>query len=238
MTDVGRVRSENEDAFGAFPEHAEGDRLFVVADGMGGHVRGREASTTAVEVVQRTYFARAREAVPDRLARAFEDANRRVYDLACAEDGPSSMGTTGTALALCDGHAYVAHVGDSRAYRVTEAGMEQITRDHTMVEAMRREGLITDDEARTHPRRGALTRAIGVAEAVEVDVADLGAPREGDRFLLCTDGLAEIPATEVRRIVLHNPPQDACARLVDEANARGGLDNATALIVCIACAEG
>lgn len=233
FSDVGRVRDENEDAYGRFPEEVDGDQLFIVADGMGGHTRGREASTTAVERVRQAYFSDARDSVPDRLRRAFKAANRAVYEMASAVDGPGSMGTTGTALALVDEQAYIAHVGDSRAYRFSAAESEQLTQDHTMVESMRREGLLTEQEARTHPRRGTLTRAIGVKPEVEVDVIDLGTPGRDDRFLLCTDGLADIPEEVLREAVLNNDPQTACEALVERANEKGGYDNATALVVCM-----
>lgn len=233
-TDVGRVRKENEDAFGRFPEHdARGapDHLFVVADGMGGHIRGREASATAVDAVHHTYFAHAELPVNERLTRAFESANAQVYEMSGERGRRDTMGTTGTALALVAGRAYVAHVGDSRAYRINEQHTEQLTRDHTMVDEMRREGILTQQEARHHPQRNALTRAIGTEPHVQVDLIEAGVPQAGDRFLLCTDGLASIPVEEIREVVLGHSPQDACEQLVQRANASGGYDNVTALIV-------
>lgn len=233
FSDVGRTRNENEDAYGHFPESSTDatDRLFVVADGMGGHSRGREASTTAIAVMRRVYFA-AREAPAEaRLEKAFQEANAEVYHLADSNGRGDTMGTTGTALAVADGHVYVAHVGDSRAYRINESGDEQLTRDHTMVAEMQREGVITAQEARTHPRRGALTRALGTQPRVAVDVLDLGTVQRGDRFLLCTDGLAGLPVDELSEVVRQHPPQDACESLVQRANAQGGYDNATALIL-------
>lgn len=239
-SDVGRIREENEDAFGHFPEQAsddEADRLFIVADGMGGHSRGREASTTAVEVVQQTYFDTPDRPVTERLTEAFQRANTQVYQMAREDGKVDTMGTTGTALALVDGQAYIAHVGDSRAYRISDEDCEQLTHDHTMVEEMRREGLITKQEARSHPRRGALTRAIGTEPDVRVDVIEAGMLRVGDRFLLCSDGLADIPEEEVRDVVLGYPPQEACEQLVQRANKRGGYDNATALVIYISDAK-
>ena len=240
FSDVGRIRSENEDAYGCFPDEAEapGDQLFVVADGMGGHIRGREASTTAVKIMQRAYFGAPDRPVMERLAQAFEQANAQVYALAQDNEQGETMGTTGTALALQDGVAYVAHVGDSRAYCINEDESRLLTSDHTMVEQMRREGLLTDKEARSHPRRGTLTRAIGAAPSLEVDVMEIGTPRPGDRFLLCTDGLSDIAADELREAVLTLPPQEACEKLVERANEQGGYDNATALIVTFFDAKG
>ena len=233
FSDVGRTRNENEDAYGYFPEQPTdgADRLFVVADGMGGHTRGREASTTAVAVMKRVYFAARGKPTEARLEEAFQEANAEVYHLADANGTGDTMGTTGTALALADGHVYLAHVGDSRAYRINESGDEQLTRDHTMVAEMQREGVITAQEARTHPRRGTLTRALGTQPRVEVDVIDVGTVQRGDRFLLCTDGLADLPADELREAVRQRTPQDACEYLVRCANEQGGYDNATALIL-------
>lgn len=234
FSDVGRTRTENEDTYGAFPAEPTSDvadRLFVVADGMGGHSRGREASTTAVEVLQRIYFGSENRSVEGRLEEAFREANAQVHHLASEGGRDETVGTTSTALALVNGRAYLAHVGDSRAYRIREEESEQLTRDHTMVAEMLRDGLITAQEARSHPRRGALTRALGIQPRVEIDVIDLGAVRVGDRFLLCSDGLADLPEEELRDVMLDYPPQDACEQLVQRANEQGGYDNATALIV-------
>lgn len=233
FSDVGRTRSENEDAYGLFPDTAGevAERLFIVADGMGGHTRGREASTKAVQVIQHTYFAASDRPVMERLAEAFQAANAQVYRMARQDGTDTTMGTTATALAVVDGQAYVAHVGDSRAYRIAGEDIEQLTQDHTMVEAMRREGLLTEQEAQSHPKRGTLTRAIGTEPRVQVDVIDAGELHGGDRFLLCSDGLAGIPDAVLQEVVRDHAPPSACEQLVERANARGGYDNATALVV-------
>lgn len=231
-SDVGRVRDENEDAYGAFLEEAD-DQLFIVADGMGGHTRGREASTTTVEVVEEAYFDGQRGSVTKRLRHAFREANRRVYEMARSGEGPGSMGTTGTALVLAGERVYVAHVGDSRVYCFRGSESHQLTRDHTVAESMYREGMITEEEAQTHPRRGTLTRAIGVNETVEVDVVEVGTSASDDRFLLCSDGLSSLSEEVMQETVLNNPPQSACEQLIERANERGGHDNATAIIVWV-----
>ncbi len=235
-SDVGRVRAENEDACGRFPREDPGaeEQLFIVADGMGGHERGREASTTAVEVVQRTYFAQAGGGGPvlRRLERAVQRANAQVHEQAA--NGRVKMGTTCTALALAEGRLFLAHVGDSRAYRIRNAHLEPLTQDHTLAEDLRREHVLTDDEARTHPRRHVLTRALGIDPILQVDLREGGAGRAGDRFLLCTDGLAEVPEGELLNAVKSHPPQQACEALVQQANERGGRDNVTVLIVAFA----
>lgn len=234
VTDTGVVREENQDAYGHFSPQGETEQLFVVADGMGGHVRGREASTKTISVLQETFFAERNGSVFDRLRRAFHRANSRVYVSSEAGEESDKMGTTATVLALVEGTAYIAHVGDSRAYRYRGGEMQQLTRDHTVVHELRRRGTITEEEARTHPRRGMLTRAVGVASSIEVDLSDAGQLQPEDRFLLCTDGLEDLPQETLRTVVLNHAPQAACEQLVSRANKRGGHDNATALIVHIA----
>lgn len=232
MSDTGRVRDENEDAFGTFTEEASNEHLFIVADGMGGHTRGREASTTAVDVVKATYFKTKTGSVLDRLRQAFHAANRRIYELSMDETGPGSMGTTATALALTDGHAFLAHLGDSQAYRFRKEGSQKLTRDHTVVEEMLREGLISEEDARTHPRRGTLTKAIGTEASVDPDVIDVGPVHQEDRFLICSDGLSDLPDHLLHDIVMSHRPQTACEKLVAHANEKGGYDNSTALVIC------
>ena len=236
LSDVGQVRTENQDAYGHYPVAPGRDtqeRLFIVADGMGGHARGEEASSMAVEVLQKTFFSGNQWAVGERLRRAFEAANARVYARATAGMAPETMGTTCTAMALVNGHVHMAHVGDSRAYRIDQYGVKQLTRDHTLVEELRRQGVLTEDEARTHPRRHALTRALGIQPTLEVDVLEAMTVEVPQRYLLCSDGLASVSEEELREVGLSLPPQQACERLVSMANERGGPDNITVLIVAI-----
>ena len=236
-SDVGRVRTENQDAYGCFPERiSEGARdwLFVVADGMGGHVGGREASRMAVEAVQERYFSTLDLPAKKRLRSAFETANALIFSKAAGLQAIHRMGTTCTALALVKDRVHLAHVGDSRAYRITERGIEQLTRDHTVAEAMHREGVLTSEEARHHPRRHVLVQAMGMNAAMIPDVLDASPARPGDLYLLCSDGLASLPAEEVLQVVRAHAPQPACEHLVALANERDGRDNATALVVSIA----
>ncbi len=235
-SDVGQVRTENQDSYGHYPE-APGretkERLFIVADGMGGHARGEEASSMAVEALNKTFFSGNQWSVGERLRKGFEEANARVYALATAGFAPETMGTTCTAMALVNGHVHMAHVGDSRAYRIDAMGMEQLTRDHTLVEELRRQGVLTEDEARNHPRRHALTRALGIQPTLEVDILEAMPIVTPQRFLLCSDGLAPVSEDEIRDVVLTHPPQEAAERLVQMANQRGGPDNITVVIVAI-----
>lgn len=232
-SDTGRVRTENEDAWGAFSPSDQTDtdeHLFVVADGMGGHIRGREASHTAVEVVQQTFFAMQDQPVNQRLRKAFEAANERIYH---SVDGRSSetMGTTCTVVALVGGRVHVAHAGDSRAYRIHDRRIQQLTEDHTVVEKLLREGVLTAAEAETHPRRHTLTRAMGTEAELDVDLVDPIRVEPPDHYLLCTDGLAQVTPEEIREVVLSHPPQEACDQLVRMANDRGGADNVTVVLV-------
>ncbi len=143
------------------------------------------------------------------------------------------MGTTCTVMALVNGHLHMAHVGDSRAYRIDKHGMQQLTRDHTLVEELRRQGVLTADEARTHPRRHALTRALGIQPDLKVDVHEAMPVVAAQSYLLGSDGLAPVSEEEVWQVILTEPPQQACEHLVQMANDRGGPDNITVLIVSI-----
>ncbi len=235
-SDVGQVRSENQDAYSYFPASTDPNAkewLFIVADGMGGHARGGEASRLAVEVLQKTFFAGHNGSVEERLLRAFEAANARVYEMGRTGLTQETTGTTCTVMALVNGHLHMAHVGDSRAYRIDKHGMKQLTRDHTLVEELRRQGVLTTDEARTHPRRHALTRALGIQPELEVDVHEVMPVEAAQSYLLCSDGLAPVSEEEVWQVILTEPPQQACEHLVQMANDRGGPDNITVLIVAI-----
>ncbi len=238
FSDVGRVREENQDAYGCFearPDGGEGSgaRLFIVADGMGGHTHGGQASRLAVRVVQKAYFAGPGQNVQRRLRQALVEANASVYQQSQRNGGLEKMGTTCTALALRKGQAYLAHVGDSRAYRLRGEAITQMTHDHTLVHQMQREGLLTEQEMQTHPRRHVLMRALGVGPELEVDCTALGPARPGDRFLLCSDGLEAVMPEEMQQIIACSPPQQACEALVALANERGGRDNSTAMVIVI-----
>jgi protein phosphatase len=233
-TDVGRVRTENQDAWGIFPENGEAEeheRLFIVADGMGGHEHGREASRMAVQTIIDEFMQHTHKKPPQRLRAAYAAANTAIFDR--SQRGVAErMGTTCTLLALLDDQLYLAHVGDSRCYRIDDRGIEQLTDDHTLVERMRQEGVLSADEARHHPRRHALMRALGIQETVETDVLGPIPVKTHRRYLLCSDGLDPVTEAEMQRIVMAtNEPQEACDELVRLANERGGPDNVTALIV-------
>ncbi len=234
LSDVGRVRAENQDAFGHFTGDRDGaprEHLFIIADGMGGHARGREASTTAVDVVQRVFFENREGTVRQRLENAFTAANDAIHRLALEKQPYEMMGTTCTALAFADGFVHVAHVGDTRAYRIRRTTLEQLTTDHTVAEELLREGVLTEREAMSHPQRHALMRALGVAQHVKLDVSDPMPAEKGDYYLLCSDGLAPVSREALVSVVRSLEPQKAAERLVQMAIEEGSEDNVTVMVI-------
>jgi len=220
-TDTGRQRNANEDSlFTRAP-------LFVVADGMGGAQAGEVASKTAAE----TFHGELPPGPPENvLGRTIEAANRRVHELALSDPSLAGMGTTVTAAIVDPEGEEVAigHVGDSRAYRLRGGKLEQLTRDHSLVEEMRRKGQLTDAQAEDHPQRSIITRALGPEPEVEVDLQTVPA-KPGDVFLICSDGLTTMLDDEhVARLLMRATTMEAAVRaLVDEANRAGGRDNIT-----------
>jgi protein phosphatase len=232
LTDIGRVRSTNQDCCAEF-EDDRGYRLLIVADGMGGHRGGEVASRTVVETVGEV-FRRGVGDPAETLHRAFLAANGRVHELASQDLDLSGMGTTGVALLLGPSHtAWIAHVGDSRLYRLRGGRLELLTEDHSWVyEEVRRQRL-TPEEAAEHPRKNVLTRSLGVEASVRVDVASTDVDA-GDRFLLCSDGLwGEVPADQIAQLLGSEAPARAVQSLVALANRCGGPDNITVQVACM-----
>ncbi len=236
LTDVGLRRSSNQDSYGVFPEkytpaiHSKG-QLFLVADGMGGLLGGRQASEMAVNTIRQVFFDNHTSGIPQSLQKAFESANSGIYDAASRVELEHRMGTTCSALVLTEGLGYIAHVGDSRIYRIRTQIVEQLTEDHTEVAELIRHDLLSPEDARTYPRKSILSRALGIEESVNIDIIPEIEILSGDRFVLCSDGLAKATAKEIQAIVLSYPPQEACAALVELANQKGGADNVTVLVV-------
>ncbi|MBN2367176.1 MAG: protein phosphatase 2C domain-containing protein [Calditrichaeota bacterium] len=235
-SDIGMVRSDNQDFFGKFPSGNDelsypGGQLFIVADGMGGHERGREASEAAVNTFGEKYYSSSRNDIPAKMKEAMIAANEQVYRLANRAEGFVKMGTTCSALVISDKYAYIAHVGDSRIYRINSGGIEQLTQDHTQVAEMFRKGILSEQEAEDHPSKSVLVRALGVKPETEVDVIGNIELQADDYFLLCSDGLARVPLEDLRQTVLSHSPQQACEMLVGYANQLGGHDNVTVQII-------
>lgn len=232
LSDVGRVRSVNQDEVDEF-SNAKGTLLVVVADGMGGHAGGEVASSTAVKSIGE-YFAGAMEEPTRLLRRAFETANDRVFRMGNDEPSLFGMGTTAVAVLIePDGRAWVAHVGDSRAYRLHQGQLERLTEDHSWVQEQVRMARITPEEAEHHPRRNALLRSIGVDPEVTVDVSPFEI-RSGDRLLLCSDGLwGEVDDQTIAGVLASEDPEEAVRQLVELANQAGGHDNVTVAVVAL-----
>ena len=225
-TDVGRVRPINED-FYYVP--AAGERFCAVADGMGGHNAGEVASALAVKTFA-WEMHRCAVANGPALRRAVESANAAVLAESRRVQAYSGMGTTFTALSEAGGNVHIAHVGDSRAYLIRNGAIMRLTIDHTLVEEMVLKGLITPREAKYHPKRNYITRALGTGSHVEIDLVQIElAP--GDVFFLCTDGLSN--HVEERGIleIARRPDswEDKVSAVVDAALADGGSDNITAM---------
>ena len=233
LSDVGQVRSVNQDYCAEFSDAASGRRMLLVADGMGGHRGGEVASRMAVEAAGEI-FAEAGSDAQRLLRRAFETANARVHEAALADKGLGGMGTTVVCLLFENrGRGWVAHVGDSRAYRMRGNKFEQLTEDHSVVGALIRMGHISEEEARLHPQRNEILRAIGTNEHVEVQITPLQL-QPGDRYLLCSDGLSGLVSDdEIRDVLGQDAPQDAVRHLVEMANLEGGSDNITVQVVAI-----
>ncbi|MEK6322331.1 MAG: Stp1/IreP family PP2C-type Ser/Thr phosphatase [Acidobacteriota bacterium] len=239
LSDVGCVRELNEDS-GTYiqpddPElQASKGLLILVADGMGGHSAGEVASRLAVEVITRIYYQDSGDP-QSALKKAFREANREIHKTAEKDESKTGMGTTCTALVLQNGTAISAHVGDSRLYLVREGAIYLMTEDHSAVMEMVKAGLITLEQARHHPDKNVILRAMGSHPEVEVTTWQEPFPvRSGDRFLLCSDGLYDlVEDEEIKRAVESAEPRPACESLIALAKERGGHDNISVGIVSL-----
>ena len=239
-TDIGRVKDANEDRFLVDKRL----RLYVVADGMGGHAAGEVASETAVTEIRRfvqqnepllqgfVQKGEGRDAILDMLEQAVRHAGRAIFDLAQAEPEKRGMGTTVSLLLLTPTRGFIAHVGDSRVYLVRDSEVFQLTEDHSLINELIKRGKLRPEEAATAPYKNAVTRAVGVYADVEVDTLDFEiAP--GDDFLLCSDGLTGHlrDDKEIAEILRGNDFVAVPKTFVEVANQRGGKDNITSVVV-------
>jgi serine/threonine protein phosphatase PrpC len=241
-TDVGLKRQHNEDNVAyIIPKDqeilAKKGALFIVADGMGGHAAGEVASEIAVSTVSTFYYQEDCEA-PESLISAIKYTNTAIFQKAMEQVEHSGMGTTCVAAALLGEIAYIANVGDSRAYLVRKGQVRQISQDHSWVAEQVRAGAMSEDEARSHDMRNMITRSLGSLPDVEVDIF-MEMVEEGDTLVMCSDGLCGmISDNEILTIVEKYSPQESVFRLIERANAYGGNDNITALVVRISFAKG
>ena len=233
ITDVGQKRTVNQD-FVFTSETPVGNlpNLFVVADGMGGHKAGDFASSYAVEVLLST-IREDENSNPVKIIRAaIETANTQLLREASDNEAMSGMGTTMVLVTIVGHYAYVANVGDSRLYLIDENKISQITKDHSLVEEMVRMGEISRDDARNHPDKNIITRALGAGRDVDVDFFDVRLT-PGDILLLCSDGLSNmVPDEDIRQVILTSDTlEEAGRRLVSMANDNGGRDNIAVVLV-------
>ena len=227
VTDPGRTRRHNEDSYVIEPP------LFAIADGMGGAQAGEVASGLATAALKE---GQADAAGEQRIADLIQEANRRVYDRSSSDPNTSGMGTTITVALVVDDHVAFGHVGDSRAYLIRDASMEQLTEDHSLVNELLKTGKLSREEAETHPQRSVITRALGTDPDVDVDTFSVRA-ENGDLFLLCSDGLTDMVSEEsiLDLVERHRDDIDGALRaLVKEANRGGGQDNITVVAFEIA----
>jgi protein phosphatase len=228
-TDVGLQRKNNEDSCAIVDESG----LCVVADGMGGHLGGEIASNIAIETVTEAFKARGREGDERKdaelLTKCIKNANKEIYRRGNADPALKNMGTTIVAVALGRDYVVTANVGDSRIYRLRGGELAQISEDHSWVGELRKKNLISEEDARSHPLKNIITRALGMEPGVEVDVK-WDKIKTGDIYLLCSDGLTDLVTDgEILKVMVkhgHNLEAMA-AELIEQANAGGGTDNIT-----------
>ncbi len=229
-TDVGLCRQANEDSFAMAPKVG----LYLVADGMGGHKAGQIASRLAIECTVRAIEVLESKPVSplEKLRHAVTCANREIHERAERNAELRGMGTTLVAILVEQGRVALAHVGDSRAYRIRRGRIRLLTDDHSIVGELLRRRKISEDDAREHPHRHVLTKALGVAPSAQPDLAEL-TPLPGDTFVLCSDGLTtHLQDGEILDVVEQDRElQKTCDALVASANQRGGLDNITILML-------
>ncbi len=234
-SDVGKVRQNNEDFYGEFLIDQE-HRVFIVADGMGGHNAGEVASRLAVLTFlesYKRYFEGTKEA-EKAIELAFYDANRRVFEEGVGKESQHGMGTTLSVLVLKGENVFWGHVGDSRIYLIREDECKKLTKDHSLVGKMRENGVISEQEARSHPRRNILYLSLGVKENITPQINGGIGVKDGDIFVVCTDGLSNMVSDEEIKIIsINNPPKKAVEKMIEIAKERGAPDNLTIEVIKI-----
>lgn len=234
-TDTGRVRRSNQDSY-LTGEISGSVAWAVVCDGMGGANGGNVASAMAVKTISEHINSAYRDGMSSNSIRyllmsAVSAANADVFDAAQNNDTLFGMGTTVVAVIIVNGIAHIAHAGDSRAYLINENGMEQITRDHSVVQSMIENGEITEEEAKHHPNRNVITRALGVNERIDADYNEINLT-DGDAILICTDGLTNyVENDRILKIIKNHNFYEYPEKLIETANNNGGGDNITVVMM-------
>ena len=234
-TDIGLQRESNQDSYAA-GELPGSVALAVVCDGRGGAAGGNYASSTAVKVISERITSSYRagmsaSSIRNMLTSAIAAANISVYDMSKADPELTGMGTTVVVAIVVDNNVFIAHAGDSRAYILSNGSLNQLTKDHSIVQEMIDHGTLTPDEAKVHPRKNIITRALGVDYELRIDfdIADIG---ENDVLILCTDGLTNfVEPQEIYELTDDGKFYEYAERLVDRANSNGGGDNITVVTV-------
>lgn len=235
-TDVGRIRQENQDDYRA-GELPGGAVWALVCDGMGGAKGGREASQGACNVIENFFQEQYAQCGAGQeepfLKKALLYANRFVFQKAAHEEALAGMGTTAVCALVRSGNVYLCHAGDSRAYLIRDGKLTQLTHDHSYVQELVDCGTITEEEAEHHPQKNIITKALGVDYRLEPEFTAAKLKRE-DRLLLCTDGLTNmVPVEEMEKLLAQGTFYDLPDRLIEAANAHGGSDNITALLLAV-----
>jgi len=242
-TNVGRKRTHNEDTFAIIEE----ENLYLVCDGMGGHASGEVASQIAAATIKSFFQAtgedpdatwpykmdKTRKYEENRLVTGIKLCNLRIFEAAQAEPRYRGMGTTIASILFVSEGAYVAHVGDSRVYRIRDAAIEQETEDHSLLNDYMKMKKLTPEEIERFPHKNVIVRALGMKESVKVDVT-FHAPKPGDIYLLCSDGLSGMVSDQEMLKIVENCNYDlplACSKLVEVANNQGGIDNISVVLV-------
>jgi serine/threonine protein phosphatase PrpC len=238
LSDIGCQRENNEDQFAywepdADEEFARKGRLAIVADGMGGHEGGQEASRIAVETIQEVFAETPDSDAQSLLAIGFQIAHERILEYAAGHPELHGMGTTATAIALLGNQLYYAHVGDSRLYLVRGTHISRLTHDHSYVGRLVESGVISAAEAEIHPQRHILTAALGAGAELWPEIPPQAVElQEGDVLILCTDGLwSLLSENEIQTVVIESEPPEACRALIQMTRDRGGPDNITVQVL-------
>ena len=233
-TDIGKVRDINQDAF-YINTLSDGSALAIVCDGMGGAVAGDVASKTAVDVISQYMInsyspSMDSEEIIKLMNNAVISANIEIYDLSCKDERLSGMGTTVGMAVVCENRALICNVGDSRAY-LTDDKLNQITRDHSVVQSLVESGKLSPEQAKVHPEKNVITRALGVEADVLTDSYTVDF-NKNSKILLCTDGMSNyVPEEEIFNIVKNNNIDTVTDLLIEKANQGGGKDNITVAVV-------
>ena len=239
LTDIGKVRSINQDSFHLL----EDKQVYIVADGMGGHAAGDQASRIAVktiaEILSNYDFSQddvedeteSGMSVEELIRYALQEANEQILLASLSNQHLQGMGTTAIVAVENKGSLFVGHIGDSRTYLTRESQISQITEDHSVVQQLVKAGAISEEEAQVHPDKNVITRCLGMQANVEPDTLEL-VLQPGDKVLMCSDGLSNMVSDkQMEEMLNQNTPEEACQKLVDLANENGGTDNITVVLL-------